>query len=410
MITPKDLSSIDNIKKTNICHLPWTHLSVSITGEYAPCCVFKGKITEKNGEAMNIRSHSLRDAHDSEYLKNLRNKFLSGDKPAECEKCWQQEAAGKESQRIMQWKDFFPIANNLIKKNINKISSLQINWGNICNLKCRTCSYEYSSQWGNEIIKNIANYKISTSEIKKHNKLASWPKTHKDQFFLDLKNNLSTIVKIENTGGEPLLSIEHIEMLEMCVKLGYSKNISLYYNTNGTIFPGKHVLEYWKKFKKIIISFSIDNIGKKFEYARYPAKWDQVEKNIVDIKNYGLSNIYYCIATATSVLNIFYLDEIYEFEKKIKSDAWFVQMVGRPSIFDVRNIPHEIKTKINEKYKDLLSIKAIKTSLNIMNSSTNNTVKEEWREELLEKIQKIDRIRNEDFKIIHPELFDLINK
>ena len=60
---------------------------------------------------------------------------------------------------------------------------------------------------------------------------------------------------------------------------GYADNIEIHYNTNGTQFP-EEFIETWRKFRKVEIAFSIDNLGERFEFERSGAKWAEVEAKI----------------------------------------------------------------------------------------------------------------------------------
>ena len=64
------------------------------------------------------------------------------------------------------------------------------------------------------------------------------------------------------------------------------KNISIHYNTNGTIRPPKEIFDLWKEFKSCEVMFSIDGIFKKFEYIRSGAVWDEVWENFNHFKSH----------------------------------------------------------------------------------------------------------------------------
>ena len=61
----------------------------------------------------------------------------------------------------------------------------------------------------------------------------------------------------------------HFDILEKCVEFGIAKDITLAYNTNGSIFP-QDKIELWEQFKKVEIFVSIDDISERFEYIRFP--------------------------------------------------------------------------------------------------------------------------------------------
>ena len=83
--------------------------------------------------------------------------------------------------------------------------------------------------------------------------------------------------RIDIAGGEPLMNKTHFEWLD---QLSNPEKTILLYNTNGTQRPTRKEIDIWKKFKGIILSFSIDSYGDKFEELRVGAKWDQVLDNL----------------------------------------------------------------------------------------------------------------------------------
>ena len=81
-------------------------------------------------------------------------------------------------------------------------------------------------------------------------------------------------------GGEPMLSSieQHQNLLDHYIQTGQAKNISIHYTTNATIFPDQNWLSRWKNFAEIDLQLSIDGIGNRYEYLRYPADWSTLNK------------------------------------------------------------------------------------------------------------------------------------
>ena len=72
-------------------------------------------------------------------------------------------------------------------------------------------------------------------------------------------------------GGEPFVQEGHYMLLDLLIKSGCSKNISLSYNTNlsyNGVFKGYDIEQLWKKFKKVELWPSIEGFGEKAEYGR----------------------------------------------------------------------------------------------------------------------------------------------
>jgi hypothetical protein len=84
------------------------------------------------------------------------------------------------------------------------------------------------------------------------------------------------------------------------------------YNTNGTQLIDDKTKKLIEQFKFTRISFSIDGIGEKFNYIRYPAKWNQVEQNLIWWKNNLPHNSMLSLTVTASILNVLDLDEVIE--------------------------------------------------------------------------------------------------
>ena len=111
-----------------------------------------------------------------------------------------------------------------------------------------------------------------------------WPETN-ESFWEDFENISTDLKVLEFYGGEPLLIERHYDILEKLVESGRSKEMTLLYNTNGSVYPDKGV-DIWKHFDRVLLSFSFDGVGKQFEYIRHPAKWDralEILQRIIDL-------------------------------------------------------------------------------------------------------------------------------
>ena len=151
-------------------------------------------------------------------------------------------------------------------------------------------------------------------------------------------------------GGEPLLSKKMWKVLEMAVELGYSKNIALEYNTNGTTWHAG--TEVWKDFKSVSLSFSIDGIGDQFTYMRYPAEWSKVTDTMEKARAFKqkYNNMIYGWCVTLSPLNIYYVRETLDENYKNFSDfGVYLNLVHGPAHFNINQIPEEYKDAITAK-------------------------------------------------------------
>jgi MoaA/NifB/PqqE/SkfB family radical SAM enzyme len=95
--------------------------------------------------------------HNTEHKKLQRQMMLRGERPAECQYCWNMEDLGEMSDRHYRsgepWAaiDFDRIANSTGDEDDVIPSYVEVNFNNACNLACSYCSPQYSSTWAQEI-------------------------------------------------------------------------------------------------------------------------------------------------------------------------------------------------------------------------------------------------------------------
>ena len=101
--------------------------------------------------------HNPGALHNTAHKKQQRQMMLNGERPAECQYCWNMEDLGEMSDRQYRsgepWAaiDFDRIANSSGDEDDVVPSYVEVNFNNACNLACSYCSPQYSSTWAQEI-------------------------------------------------------------------------------------------------------------------------------------------------------------------------------------------------------------------------------------------------------------------
>jgi hypothetical protein len=95
-----------------------------------------------------------------------------------------------------------------------------------------------------------------------------------------------------------------------------ASSVKLMYNTNGTCRIDKDTKKLIEKFKFARISFSIDAIGDRFHYIRYPGDWNSVEKNLLWWSDNLPHNSMLSLTVTASILNVLYLNEVYDWQQQ----------------------------------------------------------------------------------------------
>ena len=209
---------------------------------------------------------------------------------------------------------------------------------------------------------------------------------------------------IEIFGGEPMLIKQQFKFLEKLVERGLSKNITVSYATNGTIFPENAVKNIWVHFKRIIIMLSADGIKKGFEYSRYPAEWSVYENTLQRYVDAGITPT---ISYGVSVYSIFNLIESIEYYYSKNIPVWLNIVYDANT--SIAALPNEIKKEITDKIKNEFkpewnSILQEKTIDGIVNYMNNTKMDFEPRLD----INNVDEIREQSFNNVFKELKDYL--
>ena len=387
------------------CLLPWLSMETSPTGGARPCCLYREEIKDENGEKYSLTKVPLSTIFKSSYMQNLRKEFREGKKPAGCQTCWDEEAAGRQSKRIstfyrlkhlqymVDWHNDTPTT----------LKFLDLKLGNICNLKCRICGSWSSSKWAKEEIAYSPNVNKKELLAYKNFMAGQWPRKSVS-FWDDLKELLPEIAYFEFTGGEPFLIKEHFKLLEFAVEQGYAKNIEIHYNTNGTIYPDE-IIHLWKEFKQVEVAFSVDNVGKRFEYERYGANWEEVERNIkrMHFLRVSMPNLRTQVCLTVNAFNVLYLEELCNWISEQNFNDDYFNLCPGPEYFRIDRLPENV-TKLVLHTLELGKFSAPhQKQISFLINFIKNGKPSDGREFLI-NVKKTDLHRNEKLSDSHPEL------
>ena len=386
-----------------ICMLPWISIETSPIGTARPCCLAKDEITKPNGSKYSLRENTLEEIYHSDYMQDLRKDFLAGNKPVTCQRCWDEEAAGRTSKRInssIRLKEYY---NSVDFQNIDpdQLWFVDLKLGNICNLKCRICGSWSSSKWAKEEIDYIPELLDRKTHLAyTYLKDGAWPR-ESEVFWDNLKTLLPNIKYFEFTGGEPFLIEQHFELLRYAVETGDSKHIEIHYNTNGTVFPEQ--AELWANFKHVEIAFSIDNVGDRFEYERYGADWNLVQANIAKFTVLRSSKISTQLCTTINIQNVYYLPELCDWISTQTFDHVYFNMLHDPWHMCISKMtPKAQELVIDRLTKHEFSPKHRAEVLRIVQFIRNGEGSD--GQEFLRKMQTTDDYRKQSFLTTHIEI------
>lgn len=225
--------------------------------------------------------------HNSKFKKQQRAKMLKGERPNECDYCWNIEDLNKDyfSDRHYKtadtwaWDRFDEIASSDPVSDVYP-SYLEVSFSNACNFACVYCSPEISSKWMEDIKQN-GPYptKHGAHHLEYLEKSGKMPYKHSEEnpyveaFWKWFPDALPHLKVLRITGGEPTMSKDTWKLLDYLIenpKLG----LDIAINTNMCV-PNdliSRLIEKINKLKDVGISAeiytSLESTGSQAEYAR----------------------------------------------------------------------------------------------------------------------------------------------
>ena len=392
---------------STICMLPWISVETSPMGTVRPCCMAHEEITDEAGNKYDLTKTDIETAYKSQYMQQLRQQFRAGEKPATCNRCWEEEAAGRTSKRMhtqVRLKELYKEVD-WVNDNPDQLWFVDLKLGNICNLKCRICGSWSSSKWAEEELKYMPGVDKKQHIAYQWLKQGAWPRTT-ETFWDNMKSLLPNIKYFEFTGGEPWMIQEHFELLQYAVDTGDSRHIDIHYNTNATQYPGGH-WDLWKNFGRVDIAFSVDNVGDRFEYERYGAKWQEANIIIDEIhimKKLSAPNITTQLCFTINIQNVYYLDELLAWADTKSFGSIYFNMMHSPDHMSVQYMTPKAKDLVLNKLKTTFWTTAnyqreIDSVINFIEAGPGSD-----GSEFLFKMKLTDDYRKQSFTDTHPEI------
>jgi MoaA/NifB/PqqE/SkfB family radical SAM enzyme len=365
------------------------------------------EITDELGKKYDLNETNIEVAYHSRYMQELRQQFRRGEKPATCNRCWEEEAAGRDSKRIhsqVRLKELYKQVD-WANDDPDQLWFVDLKLGNICNLKCRICGSWSSSKWAEEELKYMPDVDKKDHIAYAWLRQGQWPRKT-ETFWDNMKELLPNIKYFEFTGGEPWMIQEHFDLLQYAVDKSYSKNIDIHYNTNGTQNPLPHV-PMWSQFGRVDIAFSIDNVGSRFEYERYGATWAEANENI-DRTHFAKSewaqNITTQLCFTINIQNVYYLDELLAWADTKPFGSIYFNMMHSPDHMSIQKMTPAAQELVLNKLKTTFwSSPVYQEEIDSVVKFIENGTGSDGTEFLF-KMKRTDEYRKENFANTHPEI------
>jgi MoaA/NifB/PqqE/SkfB family radical SAM enzyme len=346
-------------------------------GNFAPCN-FAVRSADHN-----LYNTSLKEWMQGEVMENLRSEMTDPNSTFQtvnqyCTKCIHDEEQIGRSRRM--------IANNIYRDKIEKgnfwegvlesaittpfrfkprILEIQVkSFGIECNLDCQMC-FPFSSSIRTKMAfeKGVFNTVVWGNELqrrKQSENAMAWKPV--DKINRQIVELAPYIYNLKIIGGEPLVMKKHYELLDMLIESGDAKDIQVKYQTNATVTKaGKHnIFDYIPKFKRVLVTVSLDGVGKYNDYIRRRGNYKEIAKNIKEFEKYPNVGLELnSVATFFSVLHLYKMKD--EWPGYI--NHWWP--IDYPDQMKANNLPQDIKDRLIPIYEKIPHMKEIATLLKI---------------------------------------------
>lgn len=318
---------------TNFCPAPWLHTHITPQSERRLCCVSREPATwqrrsineESISESAEYAPVTFSEYWNSEKMKDIRKRMLSGESLPECAAC------DSSLTNVNPYRIHF--AETMYKDRVDEIISKTDDTGfttmlpasydyrisNLCNFKCRMCSEQSSSSLEAEKRKyGIANKREIWLLPENRRKITEFQETSVvDELWAAARDH--RIEELYWAGGEPLMVEAHWEVMEYLVQTDQAKNIEVRYNTNLSRVSYKNytLTDLLKNFKKVTIQASMDATGEIAEFIRTGLDWDSWVSNLTSVlelrEKFGLDSV--VIDVTITMPGLFAMKDLMKFAK-----------------------------------------------------------------------------------------------
>jgi len=259
-----------------LCYAPFYNVYLRASSkESRVCCMNTGR--------HELTSNEMDDVFNNPLAQDIRKSMLEGEWHSTCHQCKEREDIGLESDRHMfdAWYESAVHSDTIDPDEPLELTMPDPRWAdirpsNLCNLKCRMCYPDNSTEIAREWLKlqepnGIAN--IALENNFDNDELAKF--SQRKHYELP---ELNKVVNLKLLGGEPTIQKEVYSILD---KMEYNEHSKVDITTNAsTPVQFNNIQPYLKKFAQVSWTLSIDGTGSEYEYIRTPAKWDRFDSAV----------------------------------------------------------------------------------------------------------------------------------
>lgn len=244
-----------------LCPAPWVGLYVEPTGRVDNCCVGKNNLG-------NIQENTIEELLYGDINLSVQQTMLAGEYPKGCAWC---ENSSHSLQKLLF--QFFPDrSESNYQPGTFKLQYLDARWSNTCNFACVYCSPAHSSVWAQEV-----NVPIKVD------------RQHKNELLEYALTQVENLKEVYLAGGEPLMMKENEIFLQQLIEKNPGCHICV--NTNLSQIENNQIFDFLIKGENVQWLVSVEDMHERYEYLRYPGKWETFDHNLKILKQKYKRNV-----------------------------------------------------------------------------------------------------------------------
>jgi sulfatase maturation enzyme AslB (radical SAM superfamily) len=335
-----------------------------------------------------VIDNTLENIWNNQKLISIRELNKTNVWNKDCWECERLESANQPSFRLGMLDKFG------VKENLSGPQRIDLLFDLSCNLACRICGPHSSTYWQKHLKENnmlVGNYPT---------------KSRMDDIVKVLRSlDLSNLEMVQYCGGETLMGNTYWETSKILADLipNAKEKLTLGFQTNGTQVVDEKYYELIEKFHLVKFLISLDGVDERFNYLRWPANWNQVSDNILQMREKLPVNVMFIIQETACNLNLFYHDEV---------SSWVNSNFNPNRLGDITNYSKQLvmhKTlninNITQEYYDAIVLKDLKNLL-----SPNWQENPQQIQKMIAEVEHFDKIRNQDWRKTFPEVADFYSR
>lgn len=434
--------------RDTFCTMPWSSILISPSGDFKICCFTGhgvgglGVAIDDTDNIMNVLTHSIKDAMNSKWHKELRLAQSKNERHNLCGTCWLKDDASKAigiSQSSPRVARSYGKTNYAISESItdelaplvmNKDGSIEImpisldiRFSNLCNAKCIMCGPMYSNLWYEDYMSlyNTDSFNLGTKKykIEKKSKVTGGSTYHSDmsnwnddpRWWNQFDELAPHLRHVYITGGEPFIQSTHDVFIQKLIDRDFAKNIVLEYDTNLSVINPK-ILNMLKRFKDVALRISIDDVDDGYDLIRYPLKFGRVIDNFKSMSEYGLHKNITNMTTCVGIHSIFAPIRIREKFLGYENIPIVAVTLSSPKILDIGHLPRSIKEKIIQKYDESNLLDSEKKNVvGYLKNTMNDFTDDESRIHIMSFVRymdSLDHLRGTNWKEAFPDVTKML--